>query len=209
MRYFLAAFVLVTLSAYLIAGRRGDLSRKPPIEIFDDMVRQDKFRPQHPNRFFGNRRTSQEFVPGTVARGSSWQDNEINTGRVPGTTNFVDVIPVPVTELLVRRGRERYAITCVPCHGALADGNGITKKFGMGVVATLHDPRIVAQPDGEIFNTIGQGRNLMQGYAANININDRWAIVAYVRALQRSRLALPEDVPADRRAAFTPAGTNK
>jgi len=203
MRYFFAVFVLTIATIYLVAGKQGDESRKPPIEIFDDMVRQAKFRPQQPNDFFENGRTSQPFVPGTVARGSRYQDDPINTGRIPsqaGTTNFVDVIPVEVTAKLLARGRERFGISCKPCHGPSGDGNGITKKFGMGVVASLHDPRIVGLPDGEIFHVITHGRNLMGGYGANITVEDRWAIVAYVRALQRSRLGFVEDVPSEVRS---------
>jgi mono/diheme cytochrome c family protein len=195
MRYFLVVFVMSVAAVCLVAGKRGDVSRKPPIEIFDDMVRQDKFRPQQPNGFFGNGRTSQPFVPGTVARGSHYADDEVNTGVIPGTTNFVGVIPVEVNATMMARGAQRYDISCRPCHGALGDGNGITKKLGMGVVANLHDARIVQLADGEIFNTITHGKNLMNGYGANINVEDRWAIVAYVRALQRARLATLEDVP--------------
>ena len=200
MRYFFAVFFLTIATVFLIAGRQGDESRKPPIEIFDDMVRQAKFRPQQPNTFFENGRTSQRFVEGTVARGSNYQDDPINTGRIPsaaGTTNFVSVIPVDVNATMMARGRQRYAISCKVCHGPSGDGNGITKKLGMGVVASLHDQRIVGLPDGEIFNTITHGKNLMGGYGANITVEDRWAIVAYVRALQRSRLGIIEDVPSE------------
>lgn len=202
MRYFFAIFILTIAAVYLIAGKQGDMSRRPPIEIFDDMVRQSKFRPQQPNNFFANGRTSQRIVPGTVARGSSYEENEVNTGKVPGTTNFVATIPIEVNESLLARGAERFAISCKVCHGALADGNGVTKKFGMAVVATLHDPRIVGLADGEIFNTITYGKNLMGGYGPNIAIEDRWAIVAYVRALQRSQLATIEDVPDEMQSQF-------
>ncbi len=109
---------------------------------------------------------------------------------------FVAVNPVPVTLQLVQRGEERYGVYCQPCHGAVGDGNGMTKKLGMTTVANLHDQRIIRLPDGDIFNTIGMGKNTMQGYAAQIPVNDRWAIVAYVRALQLSRLGLEADVPA-------------
>ncbi len=120
----------------------------------------------------------------------------MNTGLVPGSTNFVATIPLAVNEKLMARGRERFSISCTPCHGPQGDGNGITKKIGaMPVVATLHDKRIVSQTDGELFGVISNGRNLMQGYAANITVEDRWAIVAYVRALQLSKLGSTNDVP--------------
>lgn len=199
MRIFLFIFVMVIATVFFVAGKQGDTSRKPPIEIFDDMVRQDKFRPQQPNAFFANGRTSQRFVEGAVARGSAYEDVPVNTGRVSGRTNFVDVIPVKVDEKLMARGGDRYAISCKVCHGALGDGNGITKQLGMAVVANLHDPRIVTMPDGEIFNTITHGKNLMGGYGANISIQDRWAIVAYVRALQRSQLGVISEVPESQR----------
>ncbi|MBG86869.1 MAG: cytochrome c class I [Verrucomicrobiales bacterium] len=200
MRYFLVIFILTSLGVFLIAGKQGDVSRKPPIEIFDDMVRQVKFRPQQPNRFFENERTSQLKVEGTVARGSAYEDSPVNTGKFGGgNTNFVSAIPIAVTGTLMTRGAERYAISCKVCHGALGDGNGVTKKFGMGVVGNLLDPVIVKQPDGQIFNTITHGRNLMNGYGANITIQDRWAIVAYVRALQRAQFATAADLPAELR----------
>ncbi|MGB0579026.1 MAG: c-type cytochrome [Limisphaerales bacterium] len=200
MRAFIFIFAMVCVTIFFVAGKQGDDSRKPPIEIFDDMVRQAKFRPQQPNGFFANGRTSQRFVEGTVARGTSYQDIPENTGKPAGqghNTNFVAVIPVSikVTEEFIKRGQERYQISCQVCHGTIGDGNGITKQLGMAVVANLHDPRIVNLGDGEIFNTITHGKNLMGGYGANISINDRWAIVAYVRALQRSQLGVKAEVP--------------
>ena len=148
-------------------------------------------------------------MAGTIAQrignvnNDTWQASAKNTGIKPGSTNWVETIPVPVTTALLARGRERYNISCLPCHGASADGNGITKKIGaMAVVANLHDQRIAKLPDGELFQVISQGRNLMQGYGANIDVNDRWAIVAYLRALQRARLATLEEVPAADRASL-------
>jgi mono/diheme cytochrome c family protein len=203
MRYFLLAFGVIVISVMIVAGKRGDMSRRPPIEVFPDMDRQPKLRPQTADNFFKSGLSSQPFVAGTVARGSAWQNNPENTGRIPGTTNFVATIPVPVTEQLLARGRERYQINCSPCHGALGDGKGITTKFGMAVIANLHDAtgrKVPQQSDGELFNTLSYGKGLMQGYAANVSISDRWAIVAYVRALQRSQLGTLDDVPAEQRA---------
>lgn len=202
MRYFLLIFGLSVIGIMLIAGKRGDISRKPPLEVFPDMDRQPKLRPQAENGFFADRRSSQLPPAGTVARGSAYQDVPANTGKISGTTNFVEHIPVPVNERLLKRGQERYGIYCLVCHGAAGDGKGITGKYGMVAMANFHDPRLVKMPDGEIFNTITFGKNLMGPYGGQISIGDRWAIIAYMRALQRSRLATLEDVPADQRAAL-------
>ena len=204
MRYVLLLMALSGALIVLVAGKRGDTSRRPPIEIFPDMDRQPKLRPQTGNDFFKDGFSSQLPVAGTIARGAPYQDAPENTGKVSGTTNWVQTIPVPVTVQLMARGRERYNISCSPCHGEAGDGKGVTTKFGMAVIADLHDVaarRVPQQPDGELFNTISYGKGLMQGYAANVSISDRWAIVAYVRALQRGRLSTIDDVPAAERAA--------
>lgn len=212
MRYFLLIFLLAVVAVVSVAGFRGGKSRQPPIEVFPDMDRQQKLRPQEPNAFLPGGISSQPFVAGTVPRSaaklvagrtvSSYDDSPLKdtpafTGRVTGTTNMVETIPIPVTESLLARGRERYTISCLPCHGEQGDGNGITKKLGMAVVATLHDKRIVMMPDGELFHVITNGRNLMGPYGQNVAPKDRWAIIAYVRALQLSKLGRPTDVPAE------------
>ena len=92
------------------------------------MDRQPKLRPQTRNNFFPDQLSSQLPVPGTIARGTAYEDSPANTGRITGTTNFVETIPVAVTEQLITRGRQRYQINCSPCHSAMGDGNGITKK---------------------------------------------------------------------------------
>lgn len=202
MRYFLACFFLLVLAVVSVAGFRGCTSRRPPIELFADMVRQAKVRPQTASEFFPDAVASRLPVVGTVARNSRFEDLPINTGRMPGTTNFVELNPVPITAELLARGRERYEIHCLPCHGAQGDGKGIVPKFGMTIIGNLHDPRIVQMPDGEIYNTLSYGKNQMQGYAANLDVPDRWAVLAYVRALQLSHLASVDDVPAEQRAAL-------
>lgn len=212
MRYFLLMYALVAAVIVGIAGCRGSISRKPPIEIFPDMDRQLKLRPQQANGFFPNGVSSQLPVPGTVRRAQPvqtvagpvypFEDAPVNTGRLPGSTNYVELNPMPLNGALLRRGQERFHIYCAPCHGPMGDGNGVTRKLGMSVVANLHDQRIVEMPDGEIFNIITHGKNLMQGYAAQIPVEDRWAIVAYVRVLQRSWLGTPEELPAEMRTAL-------
>ncbi len=212
MRYFLLSFILLCLAVVSIAGFRGSKTRRPPIELFPDMDRQPKLRPQTHNNFFSDQLSSRLPVEGTVPRSKPivvdgkdiypFEDNPLNTGRIPGTTNFVETIPLPLTEQLLSRGQQRYTINCAPCHGAVGDGKGITSKYGMIAIANFHDARLVKMPDGELFNTITYGKNLMLPYAANVTVTDRWAIVAYVRALERSRLASLDDVPESLRSTL-------
>lgn len=216
MRYLLSiALVLVALPVLLfgLAGVQGRISRVPPIEVFPDMDRQAKLRPQEPNPFFANGVSSQLPPAGTVARSEALQTtagsvyrfetSPVNSGLITGTTNFVTVNPLPVNAQLLLRGRERFDIYCAPCHGRLGDGNGITKKLGvMPAVANLHDQRIVAMADGEIFNTITHGKGLMGAYGPLMPVEDRWAVIGYLRALQLSWLGSVDDLPPDQQAAF-------
>jgi mono/diheme cytochrome c family protein len=213
MRYFLLIFGLCVVAVMGIAGKRGSLSRNTPLYVFADMDRQLKLRPQVPNQFFANGMSSQLPVAGTIARSQPlqtadgpvypYEDAPVVTGYVTGTTNFVEHSPFQMTVQLLERGRERYQIFCAPCHSGVGDGNGITKRIGsMPVVANLHDQRIVAMTDGELYHVISAGRNLMGAYAASIPIEDRWAIVAYMRALQRSHLGTLEDLPQELRGTL-------
>lgn len=202
MRYFLLIFALAVVTVMGVFGKRGHHFRQPPLEIFPDMDRQPKLRPQQPNATFASGRSSQEPVPGTVARGDHYALNPMNTGRETGTTNFIATIPIPVTEQLMARGKQRFEIYCLPCHGPQGDGNGIVKKYGYATVRSLHEKIVVPQPDGEIFNTITYGKSTMFPYGSQISVEDRWAIVAYVRALQRSHLGLLDEVPAQLKAGL-------
>lgn len=216
MRIFVSIIVIVlVLSAALFAivGPQGRFSRKPPLELFSDMDRQTKLRPQKPFGFFTNGVSSQLPPAGTIARSTpvktasgevyAFEDSPVNTGRIAGKTNFVAANPLPINMELLNRGRNRFDIYCAPCHGKLGDGNGITKKIGdMPAVANLHEKRFVEMTDGEIFNTITHGKNLMGAYGPLIQTEDRWAIVAYLRALQLSRLGTADELPADQRAAY-------
>jgi hypothetical protein len=213
MRYFLLIFVVCTLAVVGIAGKRGTLTRNRPIQIFPDMKQQLKLRPQTPNGFFANSLSSQLPVAGTIPQAKPvviggkeyfpYEDAPVFTGRVAGTTNFIENSPMPMTAQLLERGRRQFTIYCSPCHGQEADGNGITKKIGaMAVVANLHDKRIVEMPDGELFNIITYGKNLMGAYGPNVVVEDRWAIIAYLRALQLSYLGSIDDVPQELRATL-------
>ena len=211
--YSLLVIIAIAAAAFTVFGIPGHLSRKPPLEVFPDMDRQAKLRPEHPFDFFTNGLTSQLPPAGTVVRSApvetvdgaaySYQDIPFNTGRYTGTTNFVATNPLVVTPVMLRRGRGQFDIYCAPCHGRLGDGNGITKKLGvMPAVASLHDKRIIDMTDGEIYNTISHGKGLMGAYGATVAVADLWAIVAYTRALELSRLGAVDDLPPDERADF-------
>ena len=148
MRYFFLIFAVLVLLVLGVAGRRGDLFRHRPLQIFPDMKRQLKLRPQTPNGFFASGLSSQLPPPGTIAQSQpkrvgdqevyGFEDVPVNTGRVSGATNFIELNPFPVTSGLLARGQQRYTIYCAPCHGQTGEGNGITKKIGaMAVVALL------------------------------------------------------------------------
>jgi mono/diheme cytochrome c family protein len=190
-------------------GFQGGQMRKPPFELFPDMDRQAKLRPQEPFKFMPNGLSSQLPPAGTVARSEAihtvdgdayaFEDSPVNTGKISGTTNFIATNPLQVNEALLQRGRERFDIYCAPCHGRTGDGNGITKKLGvMPAVANLHDQRIVIMTDGEIFNTITHGKNTMGAAGPLLATQDRWAVVAYLRALQLSWLGTKDDLPAQK-----------
>ncbi len=204
MRYIFLVFALTVVAVVVIAGCRGSKSTRPTLYIFPDMERQPKLRPQTADRFFSDGMSSQPPMPGTVASDSPYEGSAYNTGKVPGITNWVEILPVPVTAELLARGQERFTIYCAACHGAAGDAKGITTGplYGLVGVANFHDARLVKMADGQIFNTItfGSPAQLMLSYGAQVSIPDRWAIIGYVRALQRAWLARLEDIPADRRS---------
>ena len=159
-----------------------------------DMHDQPKYKPFRESEIFADRRSARPFVPGTVARGTLRENAVFYTGKVGN--DFVTEIPMNVTAELLARGQEVFNIHCAACHSKVGDGNGVAKRIGaMAVVANLHDKRIVELADGELFNTVSHGKNLMQGYAGSMPVEDRWASIAYLRALQLSRLGTLEDVP--------------
>jgi mono/diheme cytochrome c family protein len=190
---------LALISAVGVTGcARGCTSSRPPIHLNPSMDDQPKVRPQAASSFFYNGAAMREPVPGTVPIGGLKEDAAFFTGK-GADGQFVATIPQPVDDALVERGRQRYTIYCQPCHDARGDGQGILFQRGKVPTATFHDPKIVKYPDGQIFDVITNGQGLMSGYRWPIPPADRWAIVSYVRQLQRDRQA--------RAAALgTPAG---
>lgn len=227
LRGFFLIFLLIGIAMVAFLGFRGQTSTRPPIEIFPDMDRQMKVRAQAPLGFFADNRGSRVPVPGTVPFGYEMPQpgSEATPGAEPvpvglkavetqlsfgNATDYTSTgkmgqnwgtgIPLEVTAQLMERGAERFSIHCAICHGANAAGNGVVKQFGLATVVSLQDDRIRNMSDGEIFNTITHGKNTMMAYGGNVTVHDRWAIIAYLRALQRSQRATAADVPEDRRA---------
>ena len=156
---------------------------------------QPKVRPQAASTFFYNGASMREPVPGTVPIGGLKEDAAFFTGK-GADGQFVATIPVTVDEALLERGRQRYVIYCQPCHDARGDGKGILFQRGNVPTATFHQEKILKYPDGQIFDVITNGQGLMPGYRWPIPPADRWAIIAYVRELQRERLARAATAPA-------------
>ncbi len=173
-------------------------SEKPPVEFWSDMARQPKVEPQEPSAFFANNLGNRMPVPGTVAVGFLKEDDAFYTGQQNG---FYVTNPLPVTKELLVRGQERYDIYCAPCHDRTGSGRGIVSLRSQGWIAnSIIEDRIAEYADGELFYVISNGRRSMPGYRWQITEQDRWAIVAYTRALQRAAIGTVGDVPADLRS---------
>jgi mono/diheme cytochrome c family protein len=190
----LYGFVLTSL--LVVTGcARGCTSSRPPIHLNPSMDNQPKVRAQSASDFFYDGASMREPVPGTVAIGGLREDAAFFTGK--GTDGqFVATIPVTVDPALVARGEERYGIYCQPCHDARGDGKGILFQRANVPTASLHQDTILKYPDGQIFDVITNGKGLMAGYRWPITPADRWAIVAYVKELQRKRQATTTGAPA-------------
>jgi mono/diheme cytochrome c family protein len=220
-RYFLLLLVFISLLVLGIAGLRDysflpHKAKLPPIEIFPDMVRQDKVKAQAPSDFFADGRGARSPIAGTVPIGYTQptavaagdgavmdgpyevvlfagKENYANTGKVG--TNWGNGLPFEATQATIQRGHDRYQIQCAVCHGATGVGNGIATKYGLVGVANLQQQRLSDMSDGEIYNTLVNGKNTMLGYGASVQVPDRWAIVAYIRTLQHKDPTLHAETP--------------
>lgn len=196
-------FALVPLA--LIARARATTSPYPRLHVVPDMDQQPKFKAQSPNAMFADGRAMRPPVGGTVARGELDVESARATGRVGA--EWSAEFPIAVTETMIRRGQQRYDIYCAPCHGLAGFGDGIVGKRAERLQegtwtppSSFHTELVRGRPVGHLYNTIAHGIRNMPAYGAQIPVDDRWAIVAYVRALQRSQFARPDDVPAELRA---------
>jgi hypothetical protein len=174
-------------------------------QIRQDMADQPKYTPLSPSPFFDDGRSERPLIENTVARGSIADDDLF----VPKESN---AFPLPVTTELLKRGQERYKIFCAPCHGIQGDGNGMIVMRGMKRPPSFtdpHDPRLRQVPNGYLYDVVTNGFGAMLSYSAQVPPADRWAIIAYVRALQLSRNAPVSDLPPDLRAKLPSGGSAK
>ncbi len=162
-----------------------------------DMHDQPKYIPLRESTFFGDDRSARPLVPGTVARGQLRDDSLLYTGKVGDKD--AEVFPFPIDATVLARGQERFNIYCSPCHGRTGQGDGMIVRRGYRHPPTFHQDRLRDAPVGHFFDVITAGFGAMPDYAAQIKVEDRWAIIAYVRALQLSEHATAADVPADHR----------
>ena len=203
----------------IVARVRANPSENRGIAIIQNMAAQPKLKPQEPNDLFLDGRAMRPPVPGSIAR----QDPSVLDVTVQGAADgaWSATLPpeVPLSAALLDRGRERFAIYCALCHGYAGFGDGIINARAQALVdnvngpvngtvwvkpKSLHEPDVEVQPVGQIFHTITYGIRNMAGYASQIPVEDRWAIAAYVKALQRSQNAGATDVPADKRSLLKP-----
>ncbi len=161
------------------------------------MAEQPRYDPLEASEFFADGQAARPLVEGTVARGALRDDQHLYTGvtgTAPATT-----FPFPITLEVLERGRERFDIFCSPCHGRTGYGDGMVARRGFNPPASLHSEILQKQPPGHFFRVITQGFGAMPNYSGQINAADRWAIIAYIRALQLSQNAGDDDLPAQAR----------
>jgi mono/diheme cytochrome c family protein len=196
-----AAFVVVA-----IVGCRGETSDEPPIALERNMYDTERYNPESYAQFFPDHRTMRTPVEGTVARDRYEDDSELSTGLRPDKAGYAMTVPQAIVqrsgglEKVLARGQERFGIYCAPCHGQTGDGKGMVvckrekatdacESRGFPPLPSYGDARIRQMPDGQLFATITHGVRMMPAYGAQIPMADRWAITAYVRALEMSLMA--------------------
>jgi hypothetical protein len=185
------AIACIAFELMVLAGCRQDMHDQP------------RYEPLEPSTFFADGRSSRPLVEGTVARGDLRLDELLYTGKVNGEPS--ETLPFPVTRELLGRGQERYNIYCTPCHDHVGNGQGMIVQRGLRPPPSFHIERLRAAPIGHFFDVITNGYGAMANYAVEVATADRWAIAAYIRALQLSQHAEVAELPeADRRHLQSP-----
>jgi mono/diheme cytochrome c family protein len=179
-------------AALLMAGCRQDMHDQP------------KFKPYAKSDFFADQRSARPLVDGTIARGQLRADELLETGNVAGKPS--DLFPFPVTASVLERGHDRYDIYCSPCHGRTGQGDGMIVRRGYRRPPSFHQDRLRQAAPGYLFDVTSRGFGAMPDYATQVPPGDRWAIIAYLRVLQRSQRATLADVPARDRQQLEASG---
>jgi len=184
------------VSAFLALAGCSGVQRVTPIQVWDDMKHQQKFKAQSPvDGIFADGRSNRLAPEDTVARGHLRQSSPYYTGM--DGAMYIGKMPIPVTLDLIKQGQVKFNIYCSPCHDQTGMGRGIVPtRVPVWQPSNLTEQRVVELADGDLFNVITEGRRTMPPYRFQIVTQDRWAIIAYVRALQRAAHAKPEEVPA-------------
>jgi len=200
MRYFFLAYALIIVMVISFFGLRGQTFSGTPLRIFPDMDDQDKVKTQRTSDFFADGMGARKPVAGTVPRGFEPDGSGISFGN---STSYLDTgkmgdaygdgmpeelkLTDKTAAAFLRHGEERFKVSCMPCHGESGNGKGIAAVIGKIPATDLTGFVKPTYPDGKIFETITHGRGNMSGYGYNIPVEDRWAIISYVRALQAAR----------------------
>jgi mono/diheme cytochrome c family protein len=163
-----------------------------------DMQDQPKYRPQRPSDFFADGRSERQPVEGTVARGALNEDAAFYEGK-DSEGKDIDTFPIAINRDVIKRGQQRFEIYCSPCHGRIGNGLGMIVRRGFKQPPSYHTDRLREAPVGHLYDVITNGYGAMLNYAAQVQPRDRWAIVAYIRALQYSENANVNDLPAEAR----------
>lgn len=190
MRNKLLLLVPLALSVTALAGCRQDMHNQP------------KYKGLRPSTFFADGSSARHFVEGTVARGTLQEDEAFFTGKVGAT--LVKELPFPVDRAVLDRGQERFNIFCAPCHDTSGTGNGLVVQRGYRQPPSFHIERLRQADPGHFFDVMTNGFGMMPDYKTQIDVRDRWAIVAYLRALQLSQHAAASDVPGGDPAKVAP-----
>ncbi len=195
--------VTILLVLTSIAGLTGCLSPSrdtPPLQIWDDMKAQPKYKPQQQSGLFSDKRSSRRPPEGTVAVGQLNADDASHWGIV--NSQYVGRNPLPISKELLAHGQNKFNVYCAPCHSQIGDGKGIVgvRAGAAFQPANLTEPRVKQMNDGELYSVASEGRRTMMGYRNQTSDQDRWAIIAYLRALHRATSGTIEDVPDSLRA---------
>lgn len=187
-------FIFLSAIFILQSCMQGRPSEKPPIHINPNMDKQEKYKAQESSNYFADGAADRMPIEGTVAVTELHEDTRYYFGK-DENGKFIGKSPIGNSMDVLERGKERYNIYCSPCHSKAGDGKGIVVQRGFMPPPTFHQDRLRNMPDGQIFDIISNGFRNMPSYKHQIPVEDRWKIVAYVRALQESQNATKADIP--------------